>query len=647
LKHLEDLDGLSRPFSHEEIDSVVMHMPNDRSPGPDGSSGLFLKVCWPVIKYDFYRLWQEFWNRSVNLRSINDSFITLIPKTLSPEGPNDYRPISLLNICLKLITKILANRLQEKILQLVHINQYGFLRSRNIQDCVGWAYEYIHQCKQGSVETAILKIDFAKAFDTVEHEAILKVFQCFGCDHRWLDWLRMLMGTGTSEVLLNGVPGKKFFCRRGVRQGDPLSPLLFVGVSDLLQGMVNHLFHSGILHAPLNIPNSDFPIVQYADDTLLVLQACPIQLAALKVTLEDFARATGLRVNYAKSCLVSINASEDTLQNLAQILGCEIGSLPFTYLGLPLGITKPMIQDLSPLVGLVERRLNASARFLGYGGRLEFVRSVLSSLPSFFMCSLKIQKTILRICDRAQRHCLWAKEEDSSSVNALVAWNRFCRPKKHGGLGVRNLELQNKALLMKQLHKFNSKADTPWVHLVWSLYGETVPHASSKRGSFWWRDIFSLVDEYRSISCCNIGNGSSVLLWKDYRSNGELLCDRFPRLFSYTLNEDISVASFSSLQDLGSVFALPLSVEAFHEFQDLSSLIESTPTVSDVVDTRRFVWGDKYTPSKYYNFMFSRVPQDVALKAICDSRALPKLKVFLWTLMIDRLNTRDIDDPQV
>jgi hypothetical protein len=93
---------------------------------------------------------------------------------------------------------------------------------------------------------------------------------------------------------------------------------------------------------------------------------------------------------------------------------------------------------------------------------------------------------------------------------------------------------------------------------------------------------------------------------------------------------------------LGSVFALPLSVEAFQEFQDLSSLIESNPTASDVVDTRRFVWGDRYTPSKYYNFLFSRVPQDVALKAIWDSRALLKLKVFLWTLMIDRLNTRDI-----
>jgi hypothetical protein len=178
----------------------------------------------------------------------------------------------------------------------------------------------------------------------------------------------MLMSMGTSEIMLNGMPGKKFFCRRGVRLGDPLSPLLFVGVSDLLQGMVNHLCWLGVLHASLDIPNSDFPIVQYADDTFLIMQASSSQLPALKLFLEDFAQATGLRVNYAKSCLIPVNVSEERIDSLAATFGCDVGKLPFTYLGLPLGVTKPTIQDLSPLVGLVERRLNASARFLGYGG---------------------------------------------------------------------------------------------------------------------------------------------------------------------------------------------------------------------------------------------------------------------------------------
>jgi hypothetical protein len=482
----EGLENLSQPFTQEEIDKVVANMPSDKSPGPDGFSGLFLKVCWPVIKYDFYLLCHEFWEGTVNLQSINDSFITLIPKVLSPEGPNDFRPISLLNICLKLLTKLMANRLQERILEMVHGNQYGFLKSRTIQDCVGWAYEYIHQCKQSKRDAIILKLDFAKAFDTVEHSAISKVFAALGFDDKWLQWLQMLMSSGTSAVLLNGVPGKKFFCRRGVRQGDPLSPLLFVGIAELLQHMVNHLFQSGVLHAPLPIPNSDFPIVQYADDTLLILQACPSQLLALKDLLQSFAQATGLRVNYNKSSMMPINVSDQRLHELATVFGCEVGSLPFTYLGLPLGTTKPTIEDMSPLVGMVERRLNASARFLNYGGRLQFVKSVLSSLPTFFLCSLKVQKTILNICDRSRRHCLWDKKDDGSSSNSLAAWSLVCRPKKQGGLGVLNLDLHNKALLIKQLHKFYMKEDIPWVKLVWSLYGNGVPHAQPKKGSFWW-----------------------------------------------------------------------------------------------------------------------------------------------------------------
>jgi hypothetical protein len=382
--------------------------------------------------------------------------------------------------------------------------------------------------------------------------------------------------------------------------------------------------------------------VQYADDTLLILQADSDQLSALKSLLEDFAQATGLRVNYAKSCLIPINISDERLLSLATSFGCAVGKLPFTYLGLPLGVTKPTIQDLSPLVGLVERRLNASARFLGYGGRLEFVRSVLSSLPSFYMCSLKIQKTILNICNRAQRHCLWDKEEDSSSVNALAAWSRVCRPKKYGGLGVLNLELQNRALLLKQLHKFYSKADVPWVKLVWSLYGNSIPHAQSKRGSFWWRDIFSLVDDYRSVSRCQIGDGTTVLFWKDFWSNGELLCDKFPRLFSFSLDEDISVASMISSEALSSCFALPLSVEAFQELQEVSAIIEDTNISETRLDQRKFVWGDKYTPSRFYNFLFEQLPQDQALHEVWASKSMPKLKVFLWLLLIDRLNTQDI-----
>ena len=115
-------------------------MPPDRAPGPDGFSGAFLKACWPLIKYDFYTLCAQFHAGDLDLTSINDGLITLIPKVRSPETVNDYRPITFLNSCLKLITKLLANRLQKVILRIIHRHHYAFIKGRTIQDYLAWTF---------------------------------------------------------------------------------------------------------------------------------------------------------------------------------------------------------------------------------------------------------------------------------------------------------------------------------------------------------------------------------------------------------------------------------------------------------------------------------------------------------------------------
>ena len=135
-------------------------------------------------------------------------------------------------------------------------------------------------------------------------------------------------------------------------------------------------------------------------------RACLRQLETLKHLLRIFAATTGLQVNYNKTCMMPINISESELQSLAAVFGCSIGSLPFPYLGLPLGTTRPTMIELAPLVDQVERRLNASARFLDYGGRLTLVQSVLSSLPTHYLSSIKLPKGIIKSIDRTRRHCL-------------------------------------------------------------------------------------------------------------------------------------------------------------------------------------------------------------------------------------------------
>jgi len=191
------------------------------------------------------------------------------------------------------------------------------------------------------------------------------------------------------------------------------------------------------------------------------MEACSRQLLALKGLLHTFGESTSLKVNYSKSFMVPINTSHPRLQHLARTFGREIGSLPFTYLGLPLSLTKPRIIVFSPLVSKCERRLAATSIFLNQAGRLEVTNSILTAMPAFCMSTFRLQQSVIEQIDKFRKLCLWRGADINAKQKPKAAWPSVCREKDEGGLGVLSIKTQNEALLIKHLHKFFNRDNTP------------------------------------------------------------------------------------------------------------------------------------------------------------------------------------------
>jgi hypothetical protein len=319
-------------------------------------------------------------------------------------------------------------------------------------------------------------------------------------------------------------------------------------------------------------------MVQYADDTIIVMQGDEQQLLILKDILQKIAISSGLKVNYHKSCLVPINVDAQKTELLAASFGCIVGSFPFTYLGLPLGLTKPLVRDFAPLICRVERRLAASSQFLSYAGRLQLINSVLSSLPTYYMCSLKLPVTVIDVIDKYRKNCLWRGKEFNQKKYNLAAWDLVRRPKSKGGLGVVNLSVQNNALLLKQLDKFYRKADVQWVRLIWQKYYQNaVPHLAREKGSFWWKDILRLHVLYRGVAICLPSRGDTVAFWDDI-INGAVQSVTFPNLVGYAKDPKASLWKLRNEDNLINCFNILMSRAACNEYLLLQQYFDSLPS---------------------------------------------------------------------
>jgi hypothetical protein len=216
------------------------------------------------------------------------------------------------------------------------------------------------------------------------------------------------------------------------------------------------------------------------------------------------------------------------------------------------------------------------------------------------------------------------------------------KPKNEGGLGVLDLKTQNEALLLKNLHKFFNKEDVPWVKLVWEKHytnGRLPNH--TKKGSFWWRGVLKLINNFKGLASVNVGDGSSCLLWDDCWV-GQPLKLTFPELHSFAKKKDICLAKAIATLTTFQMFHLPLSVQAFDQLllfeQNLASLNQSQGP-----DNWTYIWGNsRFLSSKAYRHLIGRSFTHPIFKKLWKSSCQPNRKVFFWLLLQDRVSTRNL-----
>lgn len=302
-----------------------------------------------MLEPDVESVFAAFCDGSLNLDRLNQAHLVLLPKKDGARTPDAFRPISLQGCVVKAFTKAMVHRLQPLIEDLVSPDQSGFIKGCNIADNYIYAVELLSCFHARRCCAAILKLDFRKAFDSVAWDSLDSIMRVRGFDDNWRRWTSSILRIGKTAILLNNVPGNWFSCARGLRKGDPLSPYLFIIVADLLQRMIEDACASYTLHHPAGVAGC-CPVLQYADDTLIMVRGCLAEVSALKDILDAFAAATGLLLSYHKTTFIPMNMAPDEAAAMASTLGCPTASFPQSYLGLPISPSRLHVSDFAPLL---------------------------------------------------------------------------------------------------------------------------------------------------------------------------------------------------------------------------------------------------------------------------------------------------------
>ncbi|XP_020688855.2 uncharacterized protein LOC110104200 [Dendrobium catenatum] len=412
------IHGLTQPVSDEEIKNVVFAGKATSAPGPDGFSFGFYQKTWHIIGFHLCRAVRHFFTTGVMPKVSKATAITLIPKGTHSNAISDFRPISLCNVFYKIVAKILANRLKPILPFIIHESQSGFISKRCSTDNIILASEILREFK-GNHKYFCAKLDIKKAFDSVSRTFLINRLRQKGFPEVFIKWIHGCIGEVHFSVCLNGVLEGFFPSKSGLRQGCPLSPLLFCIVMDALSSCLD----ANEDFVGIRIKNLNINHLMYADDLLVFGLADLDNVSSLNGILKTFADASGLHINPLKSSLIiSRNLHSDT--GFANTLGISRVEDFITYLGIPISTTRLKFSHFQPLLSRISTLLA--------GWKVKFLSFAVNILPSILL-SVHSRSNLSFLWDpwckgKAIADLYYSAALENSKVNDFIVENRWELP---------------------------------------------------------------------------------------------------------------------------------------------------------------------------------------------------------------------------
>ncbi|XP_042944727.1 uncharacterized protein LOC122278613 [Carya illinoinensis] len=497
-----------------------------------------------------------------------------------------------------------------------------------------------------------LKLYMSKAYDRIEWEFMNKVMLKMGFGSKWVDQVMQCVTTVNYSLLINGVPRTYFAPSRGIRQGDPLSPYLFILCSEFLSYSLNQAELQGLIS---RVPAARGAIhvnhLFFADNSLVFCRSNPTKWGKVQHVLSNYEQASGQRLNLDKSSIFfNSNTKVETQHAILQLAGIKASGNFDKYLGLPSYVGRSKTQAFNSVLDRTKAKLASwKINMLSQAGKETLLKAVLQSIPTYSMGIFKFPKTILKRVNQLLQSFWWGRKENSSKTHWL-SWQTLGKSKQKGGLGFRDFESFNLAPLAKQGWRVIQNLSSFAAQVLKAKYfanSDFLLPICRPSDSYVWKSFISARPVLKEGLMWKVGNGSKIRIWKD---------KWIPCLSSYQVQSPVNIleaeAVVSELIDPDSMqWDLPLLYAIFSKSEaGLISKIPISPCRSNDLLTWRCSANGKFSVRSAYHLQGSIKENKVGQTSdqtssssfwnkVWGIKATQATKSFLWRAATESLAT--------